>query len=438
MAKMDPSAADRALNTVPPRVVIVGAGFGGLAAAKALRRQPVRVTLLDRRNYHLFQPLLYQVAASTLSATEIAAPIRYILRSQANLECLMAEVAGVELDRRRLRLGDGRTLDYDFLILATGSSHAYFGHDDWAGRAPGLKTLEDALEIRRRFLLAFEQAEQAEDPVLRRELLTFVVVGGGATGVELAGTLKEMSRLVLPKEFRRIRAERARVILVEGGPAILPAFGDGLSGRALDSLRRIGVEVLLGQNVTGVDARGVQLGEQRIPSRTVLWAAGVAASPLARTLGLPLDRAGRVAVGPDLALAGHPEAFVIGDLALFAEGPLPGTAPVAIQQGRAAARAILDTLRDRPRARFRFRDKGSMATIGRGKAIAQLGRLHLTGMPAWLAWLFIHLMLLVGFQNRVLVLVEWVMAFLTTQHRSRLILAPFRSWKPPDGPADVD
>jgi NADH dehydrogenase len=350
MAKMDPPAADRTLNPVAPHVVIVGAGFGGLAAAKALRRQPVRVTLLDRRNYHLFQPLLYQVAASTLSATEIAAPIRTILRSQTNLECLMAEVAGVEL----------------------------------------------------------------------------------------AGTLKEMSRLMLPREFRRIRAERARVVLVEGGPVILPAFGDGLSGRALHSLRGIGVEVLLGRNVTGVDDRGVQLGDERIPSRTVLWAAGVAASPLGRTLGLPLDRAGRVAVEPDLALAGHPEAFVIGDLALFAAKPLPGTAPVAIQQGRAAARAVLDTLRGRPRAWFRFRDRGSMATIGRGKAIAQMGRLHLSGMPAWLAWLFIHLMLLVGFQNRVLVLVEWIMAFLTTEHRSRLILAPFRSWRPPEPPGDVD
>ena len=273
-------------------MVIVGAGFGGPAAAKALCRRPVRVTLLDRNNYHVFQPLLYQVAAATLSATEIAAPVRHIFRSQANLECLMAEVAGVELDQRRLRLGDGRSLDYDFLVLATGSSHSYFGHADWARHAPGLKTLEDALEIRRRFLLAFERAEREEDPALRRELLTFVVVGGGATGVELAGTLKEMARLVLPREFRRISGEQARVVLVEGGPAILPAFGEGLSERALDSLRGIGVEVVLGRNVSGVDDRGVQLGQERIPSRTVLWAAGVAASPLGRTLGAALDRAG--------------------------------------------------------------------------------------------------------------------------------------------------
>ena len=419
-------------NPVRPHVVIVGAGFGGLAAARALARKPVRVTLLDRRNYHLFQPLLYQVAASTLSASEIAAPVRYLLRSYSNIECLMQDVTDVELGLRRVHLGDGRTLDYDFIVIATGSSHAYFGHDDWARHAHGLKTLEDALEVRRRFLVAFEQAEHTSDPVLRRELLTFVIVGAGATGVELAGTLKEMTRLVLPKEFRRIRAERARVVLVEAGPAILPAFGHGLSERALEGLRRIGVEVLLGQAVTGVDARGIQLGEQRIPARTVLWAAGVAASPLGRTLGVPLDPAGRVRVGPDLAVPGHPEAFVIGDLAAFGTGldrPLPGTAPVAIQEGRAAARAILATLRGQPRAPFRFRDKGSMATIGRGRAIAQIGRLRLTGFIAWLAWLFIHLLMLVGFRNRVLVLVEWVLAYLTTQHSSRLILAPFRPWR---------
>jgi len=424
-----------------PHVVIVGAGFGGLAAAKALRRRPVRVTLVERRNYHLFQPLLYQVAASTLSATEIAAPVRYILRSQRNLTCLLAEAAAVELDQRRLRLADGRVCPYDFLVLATGSSHAYFGHDDWARHAPGLKSLEDALEIRRRFLLAFEQAEQTEDAAERRALLTFVIVGGGPTGVELAGTLKEMARLVLPREFRRIRAERARVVLVEGGPAVLPTFGEGLSGTALVGLRRIGVEVLLGRPVTGVDAAGIQLGDERIPARTVLWAAGVAASPVGRSLGVPLDRAGRVVVGPDLALPGHPEVFVIGDLAAFPAGAgriLPGTAPVAIQEGRAAARAVLDTLRGRPRTPFRFHDKGSMATIGRGRAIAQVGTLRLSGWVAWLAWLFIHLLMLVGFRNRVLVLMEWLMAYLTTQNRSRLILAPFRPWTSGKDQGDVN
>ena len=446
---MDPSsvaaatpgeAADR---PGAPHVVIVGAGFGGLQAARALARGPVRVTLVDRRNYHLFQPLLYQVATSTLSATEIAAPVRYILRAQRNLTCLMAEVAGIDLAARQVRLGDGRALAYDFLVLAAGSSHSYFGHDEWAAHAPGLKTLEDALEIRRRFLSAFEQAEQVPDPDLRRALLTFVVVGGGPTGVELAGTLKEMSRLVLPKEFRRIHAEQARVVLVEAGPSILSAFGDGLSGRALDSLRRIGVEVRLGRPVTGVDDQGIDLGDERIAARTVLWAAGVAASPLGRTLGVPLDRAGRVPVGPDLALPGHPEAFVIGDLAAVAAGDqlLPGLAPVAIQEGRAAARAILARLRGLPAEPFRYRDRGTMATIGRGRAIAQVGRLRLDGLPAWFAWLFIHLLMLVCYQNRILVLVEWIIAYLTTQHRSRLILARFRPWRAPaagEPQGDVD
>lgn len=422
-----------------PHVVILGAGFGGLEAARALARTPVRVTLVDRRNYHLFQPLLYQVAASTLSATEIAAPVRYVLRRQRNLTCLMAGAEGVDLALRRVRLTDGRALGYDYLVLATGSSHSYFGHPEWAAHAPGLKTLEDALEIRRRFLLAFEQAEQAEDPDLRRELLTVVVVGGGPTGVELAGTLKEMSRLVLPKEFRRIHTERARVVLVEAGPAVLPGFGEGLSGHALESLAAIGVEVRLGQPVTAVDGHGIQLGDERIPARTVLWAAGVAASPLGRSLGVPLDKAGRVPVAPDLSIPGHPEAFVIGDLAALAgpDGrPLPGVAPVAIQEGRAAARAILASQKGAPRAPFRYRDRGSMATIGRGRAIAQVGRLRLSGFSAWLAWLFIHLLMLVGYQNRILVLVEWILAYLTTQHRSRLILAPFRPW--PESQGDVD
>jgi NADH dehydrogenase len=421
-----------------PHVVIVGAGFGGLEAARALAGKPVRVTLVDRRNYHLFQPLLYQVAASTLSATEIAAPVRHILRAQKNLACLMAEVAGVHLARRQVRLAEGRDLAYDYLVLAAGSGHSYFGHDDWAPHAPGLKTLEEALEIRRRFLSAFEQAEQAPDPDQRRALLTFVVVGAGPTGVELAGTLKEMARLVLPREFRRIHAERARVLLVEAGPAILPGFGDGLSAKAQAGLERIGVEVRLGVPVTGVDAGGIRLGGERIEARTVLWAAGVAASPLGRSLGIPLDKAGRVPVGPDLAIPGHPEAFVIGDLAAIAGPggrPLPGLAPVAIQAGRAAARAILARLRGAAPEPFRYRDRGSMATIGRGRAIAQIGRLRLDGFPAWLAWLFIHLLMLVGYQNRILVLVEWLIAYLTTQHRSRLILAPFRPWLSPATPA---
>jgi NADH dehydrogenase len=408
-----------------PRVVVVGMGFGGLEAAKALKGAPVRLVLVDRRNHHLFQPLLYQVATATLTAADIAAPIRHILKKQANAEVILGEVVQVDLAGKRVRLGDGSDLAYDFLLLAPGSSHSYFGKDEWAPLAPGLKSLEDALEIRRRFLLTFERAERERDPEVRRALLTYVVVGGGPTGVEMAGTLKEIARKTLPGEYRNIRTEKARVILVEAGPRILPSFGEGLSDQAKESLERIGVEVRLGRSVTAVDAQGVNLGEERIPARTVLWAAGVAASPLGRTLDAPLDRTGRVFVEPDLSLAGHPEVFVVGDMACFQHGlerPLPGVAPVAIQQGRLAARNILASLRGAPRGRFRYRDRGSMATIGRGTAVAMLGGLHFSGLLAWLAWLFVHLMLLVGFQNRLVVFLEWCGAYLTTQLRARLIL----------------
>ena len=408
-----------------PHVVIVGAGFGGLEAAKALRHAPVSVTLVDRRNHHLFQPLLYQVASATLSPADISAPIRHILRHQRNADVLLAGVARVDLPARTLELDDGSHLGYDFLILATGASHSYFGKESWARFAPGLKTLEDALEIRRRFLLSFEQAERETDPETRQALLTYVIVGGGPTGVELAGTFKEMTRLTLPKEFRHIQADRARVILVEAGPHILPSFGEGLSESALRSLEKIGVEVRVGQPVTAVDGQGVTVGAERILAHTVIWAAGVAASPLGKSLGLPLDRSGRVIVAADLSLPGHPEAFVIGDLASFSHGlerPLPGLAPVAIQQGRAAARNILASLKHRPRAPFLFRDRGTMATIGRGAAIAQWGSLRLAGWPAWLAWLFIHLMLLVGYRNRLAVFVEWLFAYVSTQRRVRLIV----------------
>lgn len=413
------------LPTVLPTVIIVGGGFGGLRAARALAGAPVRVVLVDRQNHHLFQPLLYQVASATLSPADIAAPIRHVLRTQGNAEVVLAEVASVDLAARRVQLREGAPLAYDFLILAAGSRSSYFGRDAWAELAPGLKTLDDALEMRRRFLLTFERAEQEEDPEVRREWLTFVIVGGGPTGVELAGTLKEMARLSLPREFRRIRTDRARVILVEAGPRILANFGSGLSEKAVQGLERIGVEVRLGQPITAIDARAVELGGERIPTRTVLWAAGVSAVPLGAGLGVPLDRLGRVIVGPDLSLAGHPEVFVVGDLAAFAhgsEGPLPGVAPVAIQQGAAAAANLLATLAERPRRVFRYRDKGSMATLGRGKAVAHIGRLSFTGYPAWLAWLFIHLMLLVDFRSRVFVFFEWLWAYLTTQPRARLIL----------------
>lgn len=408
-----------------PRVVVVGAGFGGLEVAKALGKAPVRLTVVDRSNHHLFQPLLYQVASATLSPADIAAPIRQILKRQSNTQVLLAEVGAVDLAARKVSLAEGDELPYDFLVLATGASHAYFGKDAWAKFAPGLKSLEDACEIRRRFLLTFERAEREPDPEVRKALLTYVVVGGGATGVELAGTLKEIASRTLPREFRNILTDQARVLLVEAGPRVLPAFCDDLGVKAKEALARLGVEVRVGQPVTAVDAEGVNLGSERIPARTVLWAAGVAASGLGRTLGVPLDRAGRVIVERDLSVPGHPEVFVIGDLASFSHGvaqPLPGVAPVAVQQGRAAAGSILATLEGRSRVGFTYRDRGSMATIGRGKAVAMMGPTCFSGRLAWLAWLFVHLVQLVGFQNRVAVLLNWCGAYITTQRRARLIL----------------
>ncbi|BDU73589.1 NAD(P)/FAD-dependent oxidoreductase [Mesoterricola silvestris] len=419
-----------------PCVVILGGGFAGLEAARALRGAPVRVVLVDRRNHHLFQPLLYQVASATLSPADIAAPIRHVLRHQGNAEVRLGEAVGVDPAARTVRFAEGGDLAYDFLVVATGARHSYFGRDGWGAHAPGLKTLEDALEIRRRFLLSFERAELETDPARLRELLTYVVVGGGPTGVELAGTLKEMARLTLPREFRRIHANLARVVLVEAGPDILPAFGQGLTAKARRSLEAIGVEVRTGEAVTGVDAHGVTVGRERIDAGTVIWAAGVEASPLGRSLGVPLDRAGRVVVAPDLSIPGHGEIFVIGDLASFShglQGPLPGLGAVAIQQGRAAARNLLASVAGEPRSPFQFRDRGTMATIGRGSAIAQLGPLRLSGWVAWLAWLFVHLMLLVGFRNRVAVFMEWLFAYLTTQRRVRLILGASRDEAPPSG-----
>jgi len=408
-------------------IVIVGGGFGGLKAARALRHSPVRIVLVDRQNHHLFQPLLYQVASATLSPADIAAPIRHILRNQNNVQVVLAEVTSVDLDVKRVLLADGKALPYDFLVLAAGSRSSYFGRDAWTGLAPGLKTLEDALEIRRRFLLAFERAEREEDPEARREWLTFVIVGGGPTGVELAGTLKEMARLSLPREFRRIRTDLARVILVEAGPAVLANFGTGLSEKAVRGLERIGVEVRIGQAITAIDERSVHLGEDCIPTRLVIWAAGVSAVPLGASLGGAVDRLGRVLVEPDLSIPGHSEVFVIGDQAAFLHGnkaALPGVAPVAVQQGLCAAKNIQSSLEGGPRQAFRYRDRGIMATLGRGRAIAHIGRFSFSGYPAWLAWLFVHLMLLVGFRSRVFVFFEWLWAYVTTQPRARLILGP--------------
>ncbi len=411
-----------------PHVVIVGGGFGGLNAARALARRPVRVTLLDRRNYHLFQPLLYQVASAAISPADIATPLRSILRKAPNVGVLLAEAEKVELGSRRVMLDHGE-LGYDALILAAGAGHSYFGHDDWELLAPGLKTLEDALEIRRRVLLAFEAAEREPDGAERRALLTFVIVGAGPTGVELAGALAEISRETIAHDFRVIDPTQARIILLEGGPRILPSFPEPLSLKAEAALRRLGVEVRTDAKVTRITPDAVWLGGQQIRSRAVLWAAGVAASPLARSLGVPLDHSGRVLVEPDLSIPGHPAAFVIGDLAAFIHQtgqPLPGLAPVAIQQGRAVAENAWARLIGKPTRPFHYLDRGSMATIGRAKAVAVVGRLRLSGFPAWLVWLLVHIMFLIGFRNRFIVLFEWAWAYFTYQRGARLITGPWR------------
>jgi NADH dehydrogenase len=406
-----------------PEVVVVGAGFGGLAAARRLGDAPVAVTIVDRRNYHLFQPLLYQVATAALSPSDIAYPIRSTLRHQSNARVLLAEVTAIDTAQRQVRLADG-ALTYDFLILAGGAGHAYFGHDDWEKFAPGLKTLEDAIAIRGRILLAFEKAERETDAAARRELLTFVVVGGGPTGVELAGAIAEISRHVLVSDFRSIDPREARIVLLEAGPRILPAYMPESSSRAAEALRVRGVEVRTQSPVTGVDAGGVRLGTERLAARTVLWAAGVAASPLARTLGSPVDRAGRAIVEPDLSIPGHPEVFVIGDLSVYTHQtgkPLPGLSPVALQQGRAAAANILRTLAGEPRRPFHYVDKGTMAVIGRSAAVAEIGGLRFSGLLAWLLWCFVHIFFLIGFRNRVIVMMEWAWAYLTYQRGARLI-----------------
>ncbi len=412
----------------PPHVVIVGGGFGGLYAALQLANEPVRVTLLDRRNHHLFQPLLYQVAAAALNPSDIATPLRSILRAAANITVLLAEVEAVDLANRRLVLDRGE-MGYDALILAAGASHSYFGHDEWELFAPGLKTLEDALEIRRRVLLAYEAAEREHDGAEQRALLTSVVIGGGPTGVELAGALGEISRQTIARDFRLIDPTEARIILLEGGPRVLQSFPESLSRRAEAALRRVGVEVRCGAVVTRVTADAVWLGGEQIRARTVLWAAGVAAAPLARTLGTPLGRAGHVLVEPDLSIPGNPEVFAIGDMCAFLHqtgAPLPGVAPVAIQQGRTAADNVLRRLRGAPTLPFRYRDRGSMATIGRAAAVAVVGPFRLSGYPAWLTWLFVHIIFLIGFRNRFLVLFEWAWAYVTWRRGARLITGPWK------------
>lgn len=406
-----------------PHVVILGGGFGGLTATKVLRRHAVRVTLLDRHNYHLFQPLLYQVATATLSPGDIASPLRWIFRHAANVRVLLGDAESIDTSNRRLTLVDGDVIGYDYLIVATGASHAYFGHEEWAPAAPGLKTLEDALDIRRRVLLAFERAEREVDPARQQELLTFVLVGGGPTGVELAGTLAEIARRTLRDEFRTIDPARARIVLLEAGPTILASFPPPLRDSARSSLHALGIEVRERTAVTSVDAHGVTAGVERIVAGTVLWAAGVAASRLVTTLGAPLDRAGRVLVEPDLSIPGHPEVFVVGDAAYLEQDgtPLPGVAQTAMQGGVHAARTILCRARGEPSTPFVYRDKGSMAIVGRGSAVADLGWVTFAGPLAWLSWLFLHIFMLIGFRNRAVVLLQWAVSYFTFQRSVRLI-----------------
>jgi NADH:ubiquinone reductase (H+-translocating) len=407
-----------------PVVVVIGGGFAGLHAARTLRRAPVQVIVLDRRNHHLFQPLLYQVATAALNPADIAAPIRTVLRHQRNAEVLLANVRAVEPAARRVVV-DGGSVAYDYLVLATGAAHSYFGNDAWAPLAPGLKTIEDALEIRRRLLTAFEMAEREEDPERRREWLTFVVVGAGATGAELAGALADIARTTLARDFRHFSPASARVVLLEGAPRVLPPFPPDLSEKARRQLAAMGVEVRTGAMVTDIDDRGVVASGERIAARTVLWGAGVAASPLGRSLGAPVDRAGRVRVEPDLSVPGHREIFVAGDLAAVQQEdgtPVPGVAPAAMQMGRAAAENILRDLAGEPRRPFRYRDKGSLAALGRRAAVAELGRLHFGGRVAWLLWLFVHIAYLIGFRNRAAVLLQWFWAYVTRGSRgARLI-----------------
>jgi NADH dehydrogenase len=406
-----------------PHVVIIGGGFGGLSAAKTLRKADVQVTLLDRRNHHVFQPLLYQVATATLSPGDIAAPIRWILRNARNVRVLLGEAVRIDVSARRVELADGGALDYDYLIVSSGSSHAYFGHDQWEPFAPGLKTLEDAITIRRRILIAFEKAERETDPMRQRELLTFVIVGGGPTGVELAGTLAEIARQTLRDEFRSIDTSLARIVLVEAS-RLLATFPDSLQEAARRSLKRLGIEIKEGVAVTHIDAHGVMVGNERLDAGTIVWAAGVAASPLVKTLGAPLDRAGRVIVEPDLSIPGHPEVFVVGDAAAFLHQGgklLPGVAQTAMQGATQAAKNIVRRELGQPTLPFVYRNLGNMAIVGRGSAIADLPWARFSGVIGWLSWLFLHIFMLIGFRNRVVVLIEWAVAFLTFQRGARLI-----------------
>jgi NADH dehydrogenase len=424
-------------NALParPHVVIVGAGFGGLEAAKKLGHEAVRVTVIDRTNHHLFQPLLYQVATAALSPAEIAAPIRGILSDFSNTEVVLAEVKSVDVAAKTVNIGD-REIAYDYLILATGARHSYFGHDEWEKLAPGLKSLEDAVEVRRRLLLAFEYAEKITDEAAKAAAMTFVIIGGGPTGVEMAGAIAEISRYTLAKDFRHIDPASARVILVEGESRVLSSFPEDLSASAMKQLKQLGVEVRTGVHAKNLTDAGLEVGDEFIPCRVKIWAAGNMASFVGKTMGVPVDKAGRVVVNEDLSIPGHPEVQVIGDLANFTHQggkPLPGVSPVAMQQGRHAVRNILAMIEGRKPQRFRYWDKGSMATIGRNKAVADLNFIHLSGLPAWAVWLFVHIIFLVGFRNRIVVLTEWAWAYLTFNKGARLITRNFQAeTRPPN------
>lgn len=423
-------------NANPPHVVIIGGGFAGLSAARALANEPVRITLVDRRNHHLFQPLLYQVATAALNPGDIAYPIRSVLCMQRNARTILARVNAIDVARRVVLLEDGE-LAYDYLLVAAGARHSYFGKDEWEAWAPGLKTIEDALEIRRRVLSAFEAAERQSDPSQLPAILTFVIVGAGPTGIELAGALLEIGRHTVARDFRTFDPRKLRVVLIEGAPRVLPPYSEKLSAAAREQLERLGVEVRTGAHVSKIDQTGVWIGDEHIPARTVLWAAGVAASPLGQSLGVPLDRAGRVAVEPDLSLPGHPEVFVAGDLMQIAQDgkPVPGIAPAAIQSGRAAARNIAARVAGRATTPFHFVDKGSLATIGRAAAVGQIGRFELTGFLAWWVWWLIHIAYLIGYRNRIAVMIGWAWQYFAFARGARLITG--RAWepsKPPEAP----
>jgi NADH dehydrogenase len=420
------------LDSERPNIVIVGAGFGGLEAAKVIGNKPVSVTLIDKNNHHLFQPLLYQVATAALTPADIAVPIRFILRRRKNIRVLMGEVLRVDLSGRRVVLAD-QEIGYDYLILATGATHTYFGENHWAEVAPGLKTISEAIEIRRRILTAFETAERCTNGIKRNDILSFAVIGGGATGVELAGAIADLARIHLVSDFRRIDPLKARILLLEAGPRLLPALSEKLARKAMESLRGLGVEVLLNAPVTDIAHDHIVAAGREYRVRTVIWSAGVRGSALAETLGTPLGRSGKVLVNEDLSLQGHPEVFVVGDLASVAQlsgRPVPALAPAAIQEGRHASLNVLRMLKGMTTKPFRYVDKGTLATIGRSKAVAELGRFEFSGFPAWIVWLGAHIFFLIGFRNRVFVLLQWAWAYVTYHSYSRLITYPWASWTP--------